>query len=471
MSVPFQAGDAVRWSAATLRQGSEETVFAGVSIDSRTLDSGQLFVAIRGPRHDGHRFLDQAVARGATGLMVERGEASVASERDGLAILEVDEGVAALGALAKGHRKDFNGPLVAITGSSGKTTTKEMCAAVLSETGPCLKTRGNLNNEFGLPLTLLGRSPEDGVAVVEMGMNHRGEIARLVDIAQPTIGLVTNIGTAHIEFLGSREEIGREKGDLFAGLPEQGLALVNLDDPGVVAQAERSSCPHLRYGLASEADVRAENVRFETSRKGSASYRFDLSTPEGRADVSVTGLAMTTVINALAAAATGLAANATLPQVASGLEKYRPERGRMAPLTLGDGITLIDDSYNANPESLQIALESLARLSAGGRSVAVLGDMNELGEQAPHEHRVAGRRAGELGIDLLFCLGNFATETAAGAVDGGLAPGNIHIGTGHEQIAELIEKHISPQDWILVKGSRGMHMERIVDSLAAGGRN
>jgi UDP-N-acetylmuramoyl-tripeptide--D-alanyl-D-alanine ligase len=471
MNVSFQADDAARWSTATLRQGPGATSFLGVSIDSRTLNSGELFVAIRGPHHDGHRFLDQAIARGASGLMLEQGEQLGEKAREGVAILEVNDGMSALGALAKGHRQNFSGPLVAITGSSGKTTTKEMCAAVLSETGPCLKTQGNLNNEFGLPLTLLRRSPKDKVAVIEMGMNHRGEIARLADIAQPTIGLVTNIGTAHIEFLGSEEEIGNEKGDLFAALPAKGLALVNMDDPQVVQQAERTACPALRYGLSAAADICAKNVRFDPSRKDAAGYRFELSTPVGRGEVSVSGLAMTTVINALAAVATGLAVNATLPQVVQGLLNYQPERGRMAPIALRDGITLIDDSYNANPESLRVALESLAQLSSRGRSLAVLGDMNELGDHAALEHRAAGNRVAELGIDLLFCLGDFGTEIAAGAVDAGLDPQSAHVGTGHDQLSELIQSRMSPQDFILVKGSRGMHMERIIDALLAEDRH
>lgn len=465
MSDPFRADEAAAWSGATLKSGDPTTRFSSVSIDTRSVSEGALFVAIKGPHHDAHAFLEQAITGGAAGLLVLRDSDLSACSDAGLPILESDDTQRALGALATGHRARFRGPLLAITGSSGKTTTKEMCAAVLSQRAPCLKTRGNLNNQFGLPLTLLRREREHELAVVELGMNQRGEIAALAAIALPTLGLVTNVGTAHIEFLQTREEIAREKGDLFAALPADGVAIVNCDDPQVVSQARRACCRQLTYGLSAEADVSAENIRFEAP----GSYRFDVRTPEGKVAVQIPGLAETTVINGLAAAAAGLAAGASLSQVAKGLARYRPEAGRMAPLQLADGVTLIDDSYNANPQSMRAALETLARLSGSGRGIAVLGDMGELGESADAEHAAVGQAVAELGIDWFFWLGERADTALQAAKRAGMDASRVGSAKTHTEVARLVQDALAPRDWILVKGSRGMHMERVIDQLTPEG--
>jgi len=467
MSVPFSARDAVAWTRGNLLCGRSEARFAGASIDSRAVAPGQIFVAIVGPKHDAHRFLSQAASAGAAGLLIERGRELPRELAPDLPVIAVDDTTRGLGALAKGHRAAFDGPVVAITGSSGKTTTKEMCAAILSVATPCLKNTGNLNNNFGLPVTLLRRSPSDRSVVVELGMNHRGEITELADIARPTVGVITNVGTAHIEHLGSSDEIALEKGDLVAGLPEDATAVLNADDARVAAQADRTAARILRFGSGSDADVRAENV----TRVDGSGWKFDLATPSDRVSVEIAGLGETAWKNALAAAAGALAAGAPLDHVATGLARHQPIAGRLALVELSSGAVLIDDSYNANPQSMEVAIRLLAEISDRSRGFAVVGDMGELGDTARAAHRETGRLAAELEIDFLFALGENAGDVTAGARDGGMAPERIRIGRDCEDVAAQLNEMLGNGDHVLVKGSRAMKMERVVASLAARGRS
>jgi len=461
MSVPFSVREVVKWTGGRLAVGRADAVFHGAGIDTRTITRDELFVAIRGERHDAHGFLDQAVAAGATGVVVDEAYVASGAGTPAAAVIVVEDTTRALGALAAGHRAGFGGPVVGITGSNGKTTTKEMCAAILAVRGPTLKTRGNLNNEFGLPLTLLAREPEQWAAVVELGMNHRGEIARLTAIARPDVGVVTNVGTAHIEFLGSRENIALEKGDLTAGLGPAGVAVLNADDPLVDAQAGRVACRIVRFGHTDRADVRPRDVRFTDE----GAFAFVLCTPEGEVAVRVPGLAETTVINALAAAAAAQAAGATLDEIAKGLERFEGAPGRMRCRRLASGARVIDDTYNANPQSVRSALESLARLKGRGRGIAVLGDMGELGEVAADAHREVGRLAAELGTELLIAIGARAHLVAEGARTGGMDAAKVRTGGEHEQVGAELRAELRPEDWVLVKGSRAMRMERVVETL------
>jgi UDP-N-acetylmuramoyl-tripeptide--D-alanyl-D-alanine ligase len=461
VSVPFRAREACAWTGGELLAGDAEARFAAVSIDTRTCPKGALFTAIRGPRHDAHAYLARALEAGAAGLLLERARADAVPPGADAALIAVDDTTRALGALASGHRAGFDGPLVAITGSNGKTTTKEMCAAILARRGPCLRNRGNLNNQFGLPLTLLEREPEHRTVVVELGMNHRGEIATLAAISRPQVGVLTNVGTAHIEHLGSQDEIAREKGDLLAALPPDGVAVVNADDRRAADQAARHSGRVLRFGAAPAAEVRAEDVRQDDEGFG-----FRLATPAGAVDVRVAGLGETTLPNALAAAAAALAAGASLDDLRAGLADYAPPRGRMQHRRLGGGIELIDDTYNANPQSLEAALKSLARLKGPGRAVAVLGDMGELGRESGPAHRAAGGLAAELALDFLFALGDHAGEVAEGARSAGMAAERVHVAASHDDLGERLLALLAAGDWVLVKGSRSMRMERVVDALA-----
>jgi UDP-N-acetylmuramoyl-tripeptide--D-alanyl-D-alanine ligase len=467
MTVAFSPEDALNWARGRWVSGSEKSPFLGVGIDARSIAPGQLFLAIRGERHDAHKFIGDALARGATGLVVEESWLSENSPPAGPCTLAVTDSTQALGALAKGHRDRFSGPVVAVTGSNGKTTTKELIHSILSVSGPCLKNHGNLNNEFGLPLTLLARQEEDLKAVVELGMNHRGEIARLAAIARPDVGVITNVGSAHIEFLGSREEIANEKGDLIPGLANEGVAVLNHDDPGVMSQAHRVTGRLRTFGLEAGADVRAEDVRTEPG----GYYAFRLVAPEGSVLIRVPGLADTTVINALAASTASLAAGADLDEIARGLARFGGVPGRMVGRAMPGGGHLVDDTYNANPQSMRSAMENLVRLGVDGRCMAILGDMGELGDASEESHRSLGRLAAQLGIDQLFLLGENARWVAEEALAGGMSQSAIQIDMERTTLAQSVLEVVQPGDWVLVKGSRAMHMERLVDILTAEERN
>ena len=468
MSEAFDARDVCGWTGATLAAGSPDTRFTGAKIDSRVVGRGDLFVAIVGPNHDAHRFLPEVAAAGAAGALVAAGHRPDAALPKAFVLLEVADTTKGLGALGAGHRSRFTGPVIAITGSSGKTTTKEMCAAIVRAAGPALVTEGNLNNDYGVPLTLLRREPEHERAVIEMGMNHRGEIARLVEIAKPDVGLVTNIGVAHIENLGSQEEIANEKGDLYRGLAPDGCAIVNLDDERAPAQA--ASFPGRRLGYSASgaaetahgtAQVWARDVTFVTA----GAFAFTLETPAGAAPVQVTGLGATTVINATAAAATALGADVPIEHVVVGLESYRPPAGRMAPYPLGGGATVIDDSYNANPVSMRSSLEALAALAGQGRGIAVVGDMGELGDTADGAHRETGRLVAELAIGRLIALGERAPLVVEAARQAGMEATKSFVAADPEEASHRVREALTRRDWVLVKGSRAMKLERVVEAL------
>jgi UDP-N-acetylmuramoyl-tripeptide--D-alanyl-D-alanine ligase len=309
---------------------------------------------------------------------------------------------------------------------------------------------------------LLSREADQRSAVVELGMNHRGEIARLAAIALPDVAVITNVGTAHIEHLGSRDEIAREKGDLVAALLSSGTAVLNQDDEQVLAQAQRVAGSVITFGRSDGADVTARDVRFQDG-----AFEFLLTTPSGSQPLCVRGLAETTVINSLAAATAAMAAGASLEDVASGLRSHDHVPGRMACRTLSGGAQLIDDTYNANPQSMRNALESLAQLKGEGRAIAVLGDMGELGDAADEAHRETGRLVAELGIDFLFALGERGRGVAEGARSCGMDAGHVHIEAEHEEVGQTIAKMLGRHDWVLVKGSRAMRMERVIDALVA----
>ena len=461
MSVRYTAADVAQWCGGEVVSGSPDTKLLGLAIDTRKVTPGCLFAAIVGPNHDAHKFLAQAKDAGASGLLVQTDSDVDLTAFADIAVIGVADTTKGIGDLATGHRGRFAGTVIALTGSCGKTTTKEMISAVLETAGPCLKTQGNLNNNFGVPLTLLSRRPEDVRAVVEMGMNHRGEIAVLANMGLPDIGLVTNVGTAHIEYLGSQEEIAAEKGDLFAALGTGGTAVANWDDPHVRAQSDRAAGRVISFGVNPDADVRAENARFEED----GAYHFTLLTPKGEAQVRIKALGDTTVINALAAAAVGVACDLSVETIAAGLGNYAGIAGRMGRHTLAGDVSLIDDTYNANPQSMSAAISSLAFLAAKGRGIAILGGMGELGADAPQAHRDAGKQVFEAGAALLVTVGDAAQGIAQGAGEAGMAAAQIHRCDTHEEAARAVQPALASGDWILVKGSRAARMERVVEEL------
>jgi UDP-N-acetylmuramoyl-tripeptide--D-alanyl-D-alanine ligase len=352
--------------------------------------------------------------------------------------------------------------VLAITGSNGKTTTKEMLAAILacaSTPERVLKTRGNLNNLIGVPLTLLGLAGDETHAVVEMGMNAPGEIRRLTEIADPDVGLITNVGPAHLEGLGSVEGVARAKGELFATMRPDATVIVNVEDPLVAALG--AAFPGRRVEFGSGTAITAERVACD--ERGAAAFR--LRVGGNLIDVHLQIPGRHNVLNALAAAAAAYAVGVGLDAIRAGLERATPVGSRMRVVTLASGVTIVDDSYNANPASVAAALQSLAE-SPATRRLAVLGDMLELGVASAEQHRRVGALAGTLGLAALYLHGDFARETAAGAA-AGMAPGAIHVAADHAAIATALAAEMRRGDWILVKGSRGQRMEEVVRLLGA----
>lgn len=437
----------------------EDRAVTRVTTDSRALQAGDLFVALSGDRHDGHDYLAQAQAAGAAGALVFHEVDSTLPQ------LRVTDTLLGLQTIAAAWRARFKMPVVGVTGSNGKTTTKQLLTAVFAARGPVLATRGNLNNHIGVPLTLLELRAEHRTAVVEMGANHAGEIARLTELARPDVGVVTQAGDAHLEGFGSRDGVAQAKGELFAGL-DGGVAVINADDlyaPLWQQLARRASL--IRFGLQDSADVQALHVQAEDAGEAPG-MRFVLRTPNERAKVRLPLPGRHNVMNALAAAACAVALGMEAAEIAAGLEQVEPAGGRLNWKTTREGARLLDDSYNANPSSLRAGLELLAALP--GQRWLVLGGMAELGGNAPQLHLEAGRAARQLGIDRLFALGPLAAEAARGFGEHAAA---------FEDVAALVtalQPQLNSQTTLLVKGSRSARMERVVEALtgtAAGGQH
>ncbi|MEZ4600165.1 MAG: UDP-N-acetylmuramoyl-tripeptide--D-alanyl-D-alanine ligase [Syntrophotaleaceae bacterium] len=443
-----------RITGGTVTPSKAQATVSGVSTDSRKIRDGELFVPLHGPNFDGHDFLLQAVRNGAAACLSEDVIAGFP-----VPVVRVADTLKAMGDLAASQRALLRGPLVAVTGSSGKTTTKEMLGSILRQGGPGLITEGNFNNLIGLPLTLFRLTDAHRWAVLEMGMSARGEIARLTEIASPDIGVITNIGPAHLETLLSLDGIARAKGELFAGLSQGGTAVINMDDERVAGLPVANGVRRILFGCAPPADVRAEKISLWPG-----GVEFQLCLPEGRWPVRLHIHGRFNVHNALAAAAAAYVIGVKPAEIGSGLERFRPYAGRMETTLLGEKVVLLEDCYNANPLAVKAALVTLDDLAGDGRRVAVLGDMLELGEAAGELHREVGREVARR-ADLLILLGEFARHTAEGARQGGLAADRIIQVDSHEKAVESLEKLIRPGDRVLVKGSRGMKMERICAAL------
>lgn len=447
-------------AGGSLIPGQGKVRVTGVSTDTRTVREGDLFVPLCGDTFDGHDFLPQAQQKGAAACLSQRPVAGLQ-----LPIVQVKDTLQALGNLARAVRMGFGGPVVAVTGSSGKTTTKEMLSAILSQTAPGLKTKGNYNNLIGLPLTLFGLATGDAWIVLEMGMSARGEIARLCEIARPTVGIVTNVGPAHLESLHGLEGVARAKGELFADLEPGGTAIVNADDERVSCLPVANGVDRVLFGFSGRAQVRAETVSIEGTE-----VNFRLCLPGGSWPVHLAAPGHHNVANALAAAAAASVLEAAPEQIVAGLESFRPAPGRMAVEELPGGMTLLDDSYNANPLSVEAALQVLGELAGKGRRIAILGDMLELGDDAAEMHREVGSEAAQR-ADLLLAMGDLAGEMVAGAIAAGMDSGCALQLKGHDEAVAWIMKECRSGDSLLVKGSRGMKMERICQDLRSqGGR-
>lgn len=455
MAVRFSEEQVISITNGRALQAGARSSYSSVSTDTRTLSEGALFVALPGERYDAHQFLDQAFARGAQGAVVQKGK-PLPPVPPSVGLFEVTDTLAALGQLAHFHRQRFKIPVGAVTGSNGKTTTKEMVASILSLRGPALKTEGNFNNEVGLPLTLFNLSPQHVAAVVEMGMNRPGEIARLTQIAQPDAGLVTVVHAAHLSGLGSLAEIAAAKGELFAGLSKQATAVVNLDDPLVMVQASRTGARKLTFGKVSAADVWLKSSR----PRGKAGLEVVVVCDGQELAIPMAFIGEHNAVNAAAAFALALAMGYSPGQCAEGLSRAKPEKRRLNLLSSPAGYSVLDDCYNANPASMKAALETLKTLSQGNRAVAVLGDMLELGPEEEKAHRELGEWAGALAQRAAF----FGPRSKVALEASGLGEAGAHF-TEMEPLLHWLLPQLQPGDLILVKGSRGMKLERAVDAL------
>lgn len=424
--------------------GADVTISAIVT-DSRKIVPGCLFVALKGPRYDGHHFAAKALEQGAAAVMVAAGAQLAINSA-----LVVDDTLQALGRLAAWHRARMPARIAAITGSNGKTTVKEMLAAILAvDAGAAgvLATEGNLNNDIGMPLTLLRLTPEHRFAAIEMGMNHPGEIAYLTQIARPDVALVNNALRAHLEGLGSVESIARAKGEIYAGLKEDGIAIVNADDAHAdLWRGLAGSHPVMSFGLSEQADVRIR----------STAGALLLQTPVGPIEAELQVPGEHNRRNAAAAATLALALGVDAAAIAEGLASYVGVKGRLQSHACILGATLIDDTYNANPDSVLAAIQVLA--AHPGRRILVLGDMGELGPSAAELHCEVGEKARAAGIDRLLCLGELSINCVQS-----FGPGAMHFERIEELLAE-IECALAPGVTVLVKGSRFMQMERVVQS-------
>ncbi|UCE90603.1 MAG: UDP-N-acetylmuramoyl-tripeptide--D-alanyl-D-alanine ligase [Pseudomonadota bacterium] len=426
-----------------------DVALRGVSADTRTLRPGQLYVALRGPNFDGHQFADEAMRRGAAAVMAER----AAGERPTLLVPDTR---VALGQLAACWRARFAIPVVAVTGSNGKTTVKEMLAAIFARQGSVLSTAGNLNNDIGLPLTLLRLDSAHGMAVIEMGANHHGEIAYLASLTRPNVAVITNAAAAHLEGFGSVEGVARAKGEIYQALNAQGTAVINADDAYVGLWRKLAQHAQiLSFGLTQAADV---SGTWTPAPWGSA---LTLQTPAGTADVKLALPGRHNIMNALAATAAALAARVPLDTVRAGLEALAAVPGRLEFKPGIAGSRIIDDSYNANPGSLAAALEVL--MACPGRHWLALGDMGELGESTEALHRDTGVQVRASGVERLYAIGELARGAAQSFGEQGH---HFHDITA---LVDVLRHDLTDNTTLLVKGSRRMHMEHVVDALVAGG--
>jgi len=461
--IPWTTQEILDATGGDLLCGDRGHSFAGVSIDSREISPGDFFFAIIGESHDGHGFASAAVDQGVGGLVINRQMAEklpvAVWAANNVACIAVADTTRALGDLAAFNRRRAQVSVVAITGSNGKTTTRQLTAGIVSRQFNMLATAGNFNNEIGLPLTLLELSPDHQWAVVELGTNNPGEIARLTAICSPDIGVVTNIGPAHLEGLGSLEGVMREKGDLIKGLGRDGQAVLNADDPRVLQLARESRHEVLLYGRSQDAAIRAKEIKEDAQTSS-----FGLVLGRERIAVQLNSPGQYMISNALAAAAVGYLLGIPAATVKAGLEGFEPVAGRMNIRHLPNGIHIIDDTYNANPDSMKAALATFKKMRAGGRKIFVAGDMFELGAQAPGLHRQVGALAAHTKIDRLYACGENAAALSAGARKEGMQPVETITGS-REEIIEDLKGWLQPGDWVLVKGSRGMAMEKVVNGL------
>jgi UDP-N-acetylmuramoyl-tripeptide--D-alanyl-D-alanine ligase len=446
----------------------------GYSIDSRTIRAGDVFFAIRGEHHDGHQFVADVLKKGVIAAVVARDFqlAQADGPRDDAMLIHVDDTLAALQQLASAVRRDWRGQEVAVTGSMGKTTTKEMTAAALDVVGRVIKSTGNLNNDYGLPLSIL-KMEADGAhaddfdyAVFEMGMNHKGEIARLAAIAPPDCGVVTVVAPVHLEFFDSIDDIADAKAELVAGIKPGGVAVLNADDARVARMRRmRGDIAYRMFGIESPAEVTARDIE----SNGLSGTRFRLVTPRGVAEVELAVAGRHNVYNALAAATVADYYDAPLERISASLAASASPRMRGEVVRLANGITMVDDSYNSNPRALVEMVKTICANRDVQRRIVVAGEMLELGATGAALHREAGRQIAQLGVDILIGVRGLAAEIVEGAREAGMHKDAALYCVTPDEAAEVLQRQVRAGDLILVKGSRGVKTEIVVERMKQGG--
>ena len=458
--LPLTAADVATAAGGRVVSGDPSTPVKRVSIDSRTLAPGDFFIALRGDRFDGHAFVADVLAKGAAGVVVQEARGSGGTA----AVVEVSETTRALQDLARFVRRQSGARIVAITGSAGKTTTKEICAEMLSARDRVFRNKGNLNNHIGLPLSLLELRSGPDVAVVELGMNHPGEIRTLVGIAEPEVRVWTNVGDAHIGFFASADAIADAKAELLEHARPSDVLVANADDQRVMSRARTFTGRLVTFGVAAEADVRARDVE----ALGLEGTRATVQTPAGEFRLQTPLLGLGNLANVLAASAVAVTLGVPLNAIAERASSLRAAHHRGELLRLPGGVTLIDDSYNSSPTALKQSLETVAAATGSARKIAILGEMLELGDHAARLHQECGRAAAAASLHLLVAVGgDAARELASAAVAAGLPPASVvHVPSKHEAMG-LATERVRPGDLVLVKGSRGIGLDTVVERLKA----
>ncbi len=461
--IPLTVGEIADSAEGIILSGSPDVKVSGISIDSRTISTGDLFIPLNG-NTDGHAYISDALKKGALGFLVE----SSAYQKEKLIklsraqfVIEVKNGLKALQSIAAYYRTKLPAKVIGVTGSTGKTTTKDMLNCVLSQKKRVVCTDKNYNNEIGVPLTILRAGPETEVLIIEMAMRGKGQIKELAGIAKPDIGLVTNIGQAHIELLGSEEMIALAKAELIESIPESGVAVLNADDLWTPNITDFVGSKIVTYGIA-DGDVRACEI--DVDELGRASFRLNTDTGSGYVvRLSIPG--KHNVYNALAVITIALQMGFSIDDIRIGLSKCRPSAMRMEIFSTLDNVLILNDAYNANPASMQAALLTLVDISTEGRHIAVLGDMLELGQASNEAHKQIGEIVASLGINVLVAVGKEGQVMAGSAAKAGMNSKSIITCLDSDTAAEVLKQLIVPGDVILVKASRGIGLEKVVKAL------
>jgi UDP-N-acetylmuramoyl-tripeptide--D-alanyl-D-alanine ligase len=453
----FKISDIIKATNGSLKKGDPNAPINGISTDSRTLKNGDLFVALIGERFDAHDFAVNVIEQGAMGVVLSHEVQGLDELKTN--IIMVKDTTKALGDIARYYKNKFNITVIGITGSNGKTTTKDMASSILSEKFSVLKSEGNLNNTIGLPLTLFRLSSLYNLAVLEMGISIPGEMSQLVDIAEPKVAVITNVSSTHLEFLGSIDGVGKEKQILVESAES---AVLNIDDPYVSRMSNVVRGDVIFYGIDNPADVTAKDLVLDQDGRP----EFTISVNNAHERIKLPSVGRHNVYNALAAISVGVMFGIGLDSIKVSLESYRQTSMRMQRLVI-DGITIINDTYNSNPVSMRVAVDLLKSLKSDGKKVMVVGDMLELGEQSEELHDATGKYIGTSGVsEILVTVGNRAVRIAESALEAGIK--NVVACKTNSEAVEYLRKKLNKGDLLLIKGSRGMKMEQIVEALGKG---